>query len=92
VTAIGGLKEKLLAALRGGIKTVLIPEDNAKDLQEIPENVKNGLEIVPVRWIDKVLEIALERMPTALSEDVTAVTDTAEIAMTAPASAEAVKH
>jgi predicted S18 family serine protease len=49
VTAIGGLKEKLLAALRGGIKTVLIPEENAKDLQEIPENVKNGLEIVPVQ-------------------------------------------
>jgi ATP-dependent Lon protease len=49
VTAIGGLKEKLLAALRGGIKTVLIPEENAKDLQEIPENVKNGLEIVPVK-------------------------------------------
>ena len=69
VTAIGGLKEKLLAALRGGIKTVLIPEENAKDLQDIPENVKNGLEIVPVRWIDKVLEIALERMPTPLSDD-----------------------
>jgi len=69
VTAIGGLKEKLLAALRGGIKTVLIPQDNAKDLQEIPENVKNGLEIVPVRWIDKVLEIALERMPAPLPED-----------------------
>jgi ATP-dependent Lon protease len=60
VTAIGGLKEKLLAALRGGIKTVLIPEENVKDLQDIPENVKNHLEIVPVRWIDKVLEIALE--------------------------------
>jgi len=69
VTAIGGLKEKLLAALRGNVKTVLIPEDNAKDLQDIPENVKNGLEIVPVRWIDKVLEIALERMPTPLQED-----------------------
>jgi ATP-dependent Lon protease len=69
VTAIGGLKEKLLAALRGGIKTVLIPEENAKDLQDIPENVKNGLEIVPVRWIDKVLEVALERMPTPLSDD-----------------------
>jgi ATP-dependent Lon protease len=65
VTAIGGLKEKLLAALRGGIKTVLIPEENAKDLQDIPENVKNGLEIVPVKWIDKVLEIALEKMPDA---------------------------
>ncbi|PHM18770.1 MAG: endopeptidase La [Curvibacter sp. PD_MW3] len=69
VTAIGGLKEKLLAALRGGIKTVLIPEENTKDLQEIPENVKNGLEIVPVKWIDKVLEIALERMPTPLPDD-----------------------
>jgi ATP-dependent Lon protease len=69
VTAIGGLKEKLLAALRGGIKTVLIPEENAKDLQEIPENVKNSLEIVPVRWIDKVLEIALERSPKALPDD-----------------------
>ncbi len=69
VTAIGGLKEKLLAALRGGIKTVLIPEENAKDLQDIPENVKNGLEIVPVKWIDKVLEIALEKMPTPLSDE-----------------------
>jgi len=69
VTAIGGLKEKLLAALRGGIKTVLIPEENAKDLQDIPENVKNGLEIVPVRWIDKVLEIALVRMPMPLPEE-----------------------
>ncbi len=69
VTAIGGLKEKLLAALRGGIKTVLIPEENRKDLQEIPENVKSGLEIVPVKWIDKVLEVALERQPTPLPED-----------------------
>ena len=69
VTAIGGLKEKLLAALRGGIKKVLIPEENAKDLQDIPENVKNSLEIIPVRWIDKVLEIALERMPTPLPDD-----------------------
>lgn len=69
VTAIGGLKEKLLAALRGGIKTVLIPEENAKDLQDIPENVKNGLEIVPVRWIDKVLEIALETRPIPLPDE-----------------------
>ena len=69
VTAIGGLKEKLLAALRGGIKTVLIPEENVKDLQEIPENVKNGLEIIPVKWIDKALEIALVRMPTPLTEE-----------------------
>ena len=69
VTAIGGLKEKLLAALRGGIKTVLIPEENVKDLQDIPENVKEGLEIVPVRWIDAVLEVALERVPQALTEE-----------------------
>jgi ATP-dependent Lon protease len=69
VTAIGGLKEKLLAALRGGIKTVLIPKENAKDLQDIPANVKDGLEIVPVKWIDEVLEIALIRQPTPLPED-----------------------
>ncbi len=69
VTAIGGLKEKLLAARRGGIKTVLIPEENVKDLQDIPENVKNQLEIVPVKWIDRVLEIALERVPQALPDD-----------------------
>ena len=69
VTAIGGLKEKLLAALRGGIKTVLIPEDNVKDLQDIPENVKNGLEIVPVKWVDQVLEIALEAKPVPLTEE-----------------------
>ncbi len=69
ITAIGGLKEKLLAALRGGIKTVLIPEENAKDLQDIPDNVKQGLEIVPVRWIDKVLQIALERSPVPLPDD-----------------------
>jgi len=68
VLQIGGLKEKLLAAHRGGIKTVLIPEENVKDLVEIPDNVKNKLEIVPVKWIDKVLEIALERQPEPLSE------------------------
>ena len=64
VLAIGGLKEKLIAAHRGGIKTVLIPEENAKDLAEIPENVKADLEIVPVKWIDEVLERALVRLPT----------------------------
>ncbi len=84
VTAIGGLKEKLLAALRGGIKTVLIPEENAKDLQDIPENVKNGLEIVPVKWIDKVLEIALEKTPTPLSDE--------EVAASAAAVAELAKQ
>jgi ATP-dependent Lon protease len=69
VTAIGGLKEKLLAAHRGGVKTVLIPEENVKDLQDIPENAKNNLEIRPVRWIDQVLEIALEKAPEALADD-----------------------
>ena len=69
VTGIGGLKEKLLAAHRGGIKTVIIPEENAKDLQDIPENVKNHLEIIPVKWIDRVLEVALERMPVALPDE-----------------------
>ena len=69
VLPIGGLKEKLLAALRGGIKKVLIPEENVKDLAEIPDNVKNHLEIVPVRWIDKVLELALERLPEPLAEE-----------------------
>ena len=77
VTAIGGLKEKLLAALRGGIKTVLIPEENAKDLQDIPENVKNGLEIVPVKWIDKVLEMALVKQPQPLSDEEVAASDAA---------------
>jgi ATP-dependent Lon protease len=63
VLPIGGLKEKLLAALRGGIKIVLIPEENAKDLAEIPDSVKNGMEIVPVSRMDQVLERALTRMP-----------------------------
>ncbi len=69
VLPIGGLKEKLLAAMRGGIKTVLIPEQNVKDLADIPTNVKSALEIVPVRWIDKVLDIALERKPVPLSDE-----------------------
>ncbi|MFC3110661.1 endopeptidase La [Undibacterium arcticum] len=73
VLPIGGLKEKLLAAHRGGIKTVLIPEENVKDLAEIPDNVKNKLEIVPVRWIDKVLDIALERQPVPLLDTDVAV-------------------
>jgi len=69
VLAIGGLKEKLLAAHRGGIKTVLIPEENVKDLTEIPDNVKNQLEIIPVRWIDKVLEVALVNPLTPLPDE-----------------------
>lgn len=88
VTAIGGLKEKLLAAHRGGIKTVLIPEENVKDLQDIPENVKNSLEIVPVRWIDRVLEIALETMPEALpEEEAAAKVDVPKADVPAPAAA-----
>ncbi|MBI2753416.1 MAG: endopeptidase La [Betaproteobacteria bacterium] len=70
VLPIGGLKEKLLAAHRGNIKTVLIPDENAKDLAEITDNIKNRLEITPVKWIDKVLEIALERLPEPLPEPV----------------------
>jgi ATP-dependent Lon protease len=69
VLPIGGLKEKLLAAGRGGIKTVLIPEENVKDLAEIPDEIKNRIEIRPVRWIEQVLDAALERQPTPLAED-----------------------
>jgi ATP-dependent Lon protease len=66
VLPIGGLKEKLLAAHRGGIKTVLIPRDNEKDLAEIPDNVKRGIEIVPVATVDEVLERALVEKPKAI--------------------------
>jgi len=69
VLPIGGLKEKLLAALRGGLKTVLIPQDNAKDLAEIPDNVKNGLDIIPVSRMDEVLKLALVRMPEPIQWD-----------------------
>ncbi|MFZ5511334.1 MAG: endopeptidase La [Pseudomonadota bacterium] len=82
VLPIGGLKEKLLAAHRGGIRLALIPEDNVKDLVEIPDNIKNKLEIVPVKWIDQVLELALERKPepapvaeTAAGAEVAAVAE-----------------
>jgi ATP-dependent Lon protease len=85
VLAIGGLKEKLLAAHRGGIKTVLIPEENVKDLAEIPDNVKNRLDIVPVKWIDRVLEVALERAPQALPDEDAGVSTSAVSA--SPASA-----
>jgi ATP-dependent Lon protease len=69
VLPIGGLKEKLLAALRGGIKTVLIPKENEKDLAEIPDNVKKGLKIIPVANVDEVLQVALSRVPEALAEE-----------------------
>jgi len=67
VLPIGGLKEKLLAALRGGIKTVAIPRENERELKEIPANIKQGLDIKPVRWIDEVLALALQRMPEPLT-------------------------
>jgi len=70
VLPIGGLKEKLLAAVRGGIRLALIPEENVRDLAEIPDTIKNRIEIQPVKWIDKVLELALERMPEPLPEPV----------------------
>ncbi len=73
VLAIGGLKEKLLAAHRGGIKTVLIPESNVKDLVDIPDNIKNQLVIHPVKWIDQVLELALESMPQSSADKVTEI-------------------
>ncbi|MCU0969684.1 MAG: endopeptidase La, partial [Rubrivivax sp.] len=96
VTAIGGLKEKLLAAHRGGVRTVLIPEENVKDLQEIPENAKNNLEIVPVKWIDQVLEVALERVPQALPDDESpAATEPAAAPkpdVAAPAAADGLPH
>ena len=69
VLPIGGLKEKLLAALRGGITTVLIPSENVKDLREIPDNVKNGLELIPVSNVMDVLKIALVRMPEPIEWD-----------------------
>jgi ATP-dependent Lon protease len=69
VLPIGGLKEKLLAARRGGIGTVVIPHENERDLQEVPDNIKENLEIRPVKWIDEVLAIALERLPEPLDDD-----------------------
>src|ERR1700760_1022694 len=93
VTAIGGLKEKLLAGPRGGIRTVMIPEDNVKDLQDIPENVKSQIEIIPVRWVDKVLEVALESMPEALPEEEAPKDGAAAPVVEAPvAKSESIKH
>jgi ATP-dependent Lon protease len=68
VLPIGGLKEKLLAAHRGGITTVIIPSDNEKDLVEIPKNIKGKMDIRPVRWVDEVLEIALQHKPAPSKE------------------------
>ena len=93
VLPIGGLKEKLLAAHRGGIKTVLIPEDNVKDLTGIPDIVKNAIEIIPVRWIDKVLELALETIPKPLPEEiVTIAKDTPVETPVSTTKSEVLKH
>ena len=80
VLPIGGLKEKLLAAVRGGIRLALIPEENVKDLAEIPDTIKGKIEIVPVKWIDKVFELALERAPTPLPDEPVAVAAVAPVA------------
>src|ERR1700756_5811734 len=86
VLPIGGLKEKLLAAGRGGIKTVLIPEENVKDLVEIPDEIKNRLDIHPVRWIEQVLEQALERVPKVIEDEAKLENaDTAKVPTAAPA-------
>ncbi len=92
VLEIGGLKEKLLAAHRGGIKTVLIPEENVKDLQELPENIKNSLEIVPVKWIDRVLELALERAPEPLADEPAVAAAAAPAAADTPAGDATTRH
>jgi ATP-dependent Lon protease len=96
VLPIGGLKEKLLAAHRGGIKLVLIPEENVKDLIDIPDNVKNAIEIVPVRWIDKVLELALERKPEPLPdpspEELAKKAAEASKQTSSPTSGDVIKH
>jgi len=84
VLPIGGLKEKLLAAHRGGIKIVLIPEDNVKDLAEIPDNIKNRLDIHPVKWIDQVLDFALERKPDVLPVVATSSTPNPEATESEP--------
>ena len=91
VLPIGGLKEKLLAAHRGGIKIVLIPEDNVKDLAEIPENIKNRLDIHPVKWIDQVLDFALEHQPKALPAVASASATSPEITKNEQATT-AIKH
>jgi ATP-dependent Lon protease len=90
VLPIGGLKEKLLAAHRGGIKTVLIPEDNVKDLTEIPENIKNRLDIHPVKWIDQVLDFALERKPEPLPASTATVP--APVAVEGDVTSTVIKH
>ena len=92
VLKIGGLKEKLLAAHRGNIKTVLIPADNERDLAEIPDNIKADLEIVPVRWIDQVLEVALQHQPTPLTLEAIAAAKVKEKQGAAPEAGNLERH
>lgn len=92
VLPIGGLKEKLLAAHRGGIKTVLIPQENVKDLTDIPDNIKNKLDIHPVKWIDQVLELALEHVPEPLSEESESETPAIAVSEEGGTAARALKH
>jgi ATP-dependent Lon protease len=86
VLPIGGLKEKLLAAHRGGIKTVLIPHENTKDLVEIPDNIKGNLEIKPVKWIEEVLGLALTQQPAVAVDGAAAATAAAAAAAAAAGS------
>jgi ATP-dependent Lon protease len=92
VLPIGGLKEKLLAAVRGGIRLALIPEENVKDLAEIPETIKGKIEIQPVKWIDKVLELALERMPEPLVAEKPVETLPAKVAEAGEAATGIITH
>ena len=92
VLPIGGLKEKLLAAVRGGIRVALIPEENVKDLAEIPDIIKNRIEIIPVKWIDKVLELALERQPEPLPDSTVPADATVAATGETPAAAGVITH
>ena len=92
ILPIGGLKEKLLAALRGGITTVMIPEDNAKDLADIPDNVKNGLEIIPVSRMEDVLKTALVRTPEPIEWDEAAAAAAAKSVVQEDEAAKLVAH
>ena len=92
VLQIGGLKEKLLAALRGGVKTVIIPEENAKELVEIPDELKNKLEIIPVSLIDDVLKIALARAPEPIEWDEARAAEAASVSKEKDASTGVTAH
>ena len=92
VLAIGGLKEKLLAAVRGGLKTALIPIENVKDIAEMPDSIKNRIEIIPVKWIDEVLERALARKPEALAEPASETSETVKSATDATSGPNILTH